>query len=376
MKAIIHFIKKEFLQFRRDPKMFGIILIAPVVQLIFLGYAANLDIDKIKLLVFDQDKTYTSRQLVNSLISSEYFVLVEYADNYNELTHNLDYGKAVVALVIPDDFEKNIYRKQTAKLQSIFDASDGNTASIGAGYLQQIILQFAQNISIEILQKSGMKISPVGNISAEVRIWYNPTLKTRNYMVPGIVGLLLSIVTLLLTSLAIVKEKEVGTMEQLIVTPLKSYQIIIGKLVPFIILGFIAVVIVLSAMRLVFDIPVKGSLLFLFISAFFYILSTLGLGLYVSTISKTQQQAMMIAVFLVMMPMVFLSGFAFPIENMPKIIQYISYIIPLKYFINIIRGVISKGLGFNELWLNALILLIMGLFILTLSSIRFRKRLD
>lgn len=376
MKAIIHFIKKEFLQFRRDPKMFGIILIAPVVQLIFLGYAANLDIDKIKLLVFDQDKTYTSRQLVNSLISSEYFVLVEYADNYNELTHNLDYGKAVVALVIPDDFEKNIYRKQTAKLQSIFDASDGNTASIGAGYLQQIILQFAQNISIEILQKSGMKISPVGNISAEVRIWYNPTLKTRNYMVPGIVGLLLSIVTLLLTSLAIVKEKEVGTMEQLIVTPLKSYQIIIGKLVPFIILGFIAVVIVLSAMRLVFDIPVKGSLLFLFISAFFYILSTLGLGLYVSTISKTQQQAMMIAVFLVMMPMVFLSGFAFPIENMPKIIQYISYIIPLKYFINIIRGVISKGLGFNELWLNALVLLIMGLFILTLSSIRFRKRLD
>lgn len=376
MKAIIHFIKKEFLQFRRDPKMFGIILIAPVVQLIFLGYAANLDIDKIKLLVFDQDKTYTSRQLVNSLISSEYFVLVEYADNYNELTHNLDYGKAVVALVIPNDFEKNIYRKQTAKLQSIFDASDGNTASIGAGYLQQIILQFAQNISIEILQKSGMKISPVGNISAEVRIWYNPTLKTRNYMVPGIVGLLLSIVTLLLTSLAIVKEKEVGTMEQLIVTPLKSYQIIIGKLVPFIILGFIAVVIVLSAMRLVFDIPVKGSLLFLFISAFFYILSTLGLGLYVSTISKTQQQAMMIAVFLVMMPMVFLSGFAFPIENMPKIIQYISYIIPLKYFINIIRGVISKGLGFNELWLNALVLLIMGLFILTLSSIRFRKRLD
>lgn len=376
MKAIINFIKKEFLQFRRDPKMFGIILIAPVVQLIFLGYAANLDIDKIKLLVFDQDKTYTSRQLVNSLVSSEYFVLVEYVDNYNELTHNLDYGKAVVALVIPNDFEKNIYRKETAKLQAIFDASDGNTASIGAGYLQQIILQFAQSVSVEVLQRSGMKISPVGNISAEVRIWYNPTLKTRNYMVPGIVGLLLSIVTLLLTSLAIVKEKEVGTMEQLIVTPLKSYQIIIGKLVPFIILGFIAVVIVLSAMRLVFDIPVKGSLLFLFISAFFYILSTLGLGLYVSTISKTQQQAMMIAVFLVMMPMVFLSGFAFPIENMPKIIQYISYIIPLKYFINIIRGVISKGLGFNELWLNALVLLIMGLFILTLSSLRFRKRLD
>ncbi|MCS7054501.1 MAG: ABC transporter permease [Ignavibacterium sp.] len=376
MKAIIHFIKKEFLQFRRDPKMFGIILIAPVLQLIFLGYAANLDIDKIKLLVFDNDKTSTSRLLINSITSSGYFVMVKYVNDYDELTKNLDYGKAVVALVIPYNFEKNIYRQETSELQAIFDASDGNTASIAAGYLQQIILQFSQNISVEFFQRSGMKFLPIGNISAEVRVWYNPTLKTRNYMVPGIVGLLLSIITLLLTSLAIVKEKEVGTMEQLIVTPLKSYQIIIGKLVPFIILGFIAVVIVLTAMRLVFDIPVKGSLAFLFISAFFYILSTLGLGLFVSTISKTQQQAMMIAVFLVMMPMVFLSGFAFPVENMPKIIQYISYIIPLKYFINIIRGVISKGLGFNELWLNSLVLLIMGLFILTLSAIRFRKRLE
>ncbi len=186
-------------------------------------------------------------------------------------------------------------------------------------------------------------------------------------MVPGIVGLLLSIVTLLLTSLAVVKEKEIGTMEQLIVTPLKPYQIIIGKLVPFILLGFLSIVIVLTAMRIVFDIPVKGSIPFLFLSAFFYILST---------ISKTQQQAMMIAVFAVMMPMVFLSGFAFPIENMPEIIQYISYIIPLKYFINIIRGVISKGLGFSELWINALVLLIMGIFILVLSSLRFQRRLD
>lgn len=376
MKAIIHFIKKEFIQFSRDPKMFGIILIAPVVQLIFLGYAANLDIDKIKLIVYDQDKTITSRKLVTSLTSAEYFVPVNYVDDYKELTDKLDNGKSVLALVIPKDFEKKIYRKETSKLQAIFDATDGNTASIAAGYFQQIIWQFAQNITLEILQKTGRKFSPVGNITAEVRVWYNPTLKTRNYMVPGIVGLLLSIVTLLLTSLAVVKEKEIGTMEQLIVTPLKSYQIIIGKLVPFIILGFISVIIVLSAMRIVFDIPVKGSLSFLFISAFFFIFSTLGLGLFVSTISITQQQAMMIAVFLVMMPMVFLSGFAFPIENMPKIIQYISYIIPLKYFINIIRGVISKGLGYSELWLDALTLLIMGLFILTVSSLRFRKRLD
>ncbi|BDQ03169.1 ABC transporter permease [Ignavibacterium sp.] len=376
MKSILNFIKKEFRQFKRDPKMFGIILIAPVIQLIFLGYAANLDIEKIKLVVFDQDKSSTSRKLVEELTSSGYFVIQDYVNDYKSVTKSLDYNKAIVALVIPNDFEKSLNRKETAKLQAIFDAADGNTASIAAGYLQQIILQFAKNISFQLMQKSGNLIIPVGSISPEIRVWYNPTLKTRNYMVPGIVGLLLSVVTLLLTSLAVVKEKEIGTMEQLIVTPLKPYQIIIGKLVPFILLGFLSIVIVLTAMRIVFDIPVKGSIPFLFLSAFFYILSTLGLGLFVSTISKTQQQAMMIAVFAVMMPMVFLSGFAFPIENMPEIIQYISYIIPLKYFINIIRGVISKGLGFSELWINALVLLIMGIFILVLSSLRFQRRLD
>jgi len=195
-------------------------------------------------------------------------------------------------------------------------------------------------------------------------------------MVPGIVGLLLSIITLILTSLGIVKEKEIGTLEQLIVTPIKPWQLIIGKLVPFVILGFVAVVIVLTAMTYIFDIPVRGSVPFLFLCSLFYILSTLGLGLFVSTISKTQQQAMMIAIFGIMMPMVYLSGFAFPIENMPKIIQYISYFIPLRYFITIIRGVILKGIGFNELWQEAGVLLFMGIAILFLSSLRFRKKLE
>lgn len=376
MKSILNFIKKEFLQFKRDPKMFGIILIAPVIQLTFLGYAANLDIERIKLVVYDQDKTTASRKLIDELTSSGYFIIQNYVNDYNSVTEYLDYNKAIIALVIPDDFEKNINRNETAKLQAIFDASDGNTASIAAGYFQQIVLQFTQRTTLEMLKKSGTVFLSVGNVTHEIRIWYNPTLKTRNYMVPGIVGLLLSIVTLLLTSLAIVKEKEIGTMEQLIVTPLRPYQIIIGKLVPFILLGFVSIIIVLTAMRFIFDIPVKGNLFFLFLSAFFYILSTLGLGLFVSTISRTQQQAMMIAVFAVMMPMVFLSGFAFPVENMPKIIQYISYVIPLKYFINIIRGVISKGLGFSELWINAAVLLAMGIIILLLSSLRFQRRLD
>lgn len=376
MKTIIHFIKKEFLQFKRDPKMFGIILLAPVIQLIFLGYAANLDVDKVKTVIVDHDKTSKSRNFTEQFTASGYFDIVEYAESYKTVTERINNGTAILAIVIPNDFEKKINRRETVKIQALFDGSDGNTASVSAGYLQGVVAKFSSEIMMDLKRKSGLMVIPAGTISAEPRVWYNPELKTRNFMVPGIVGLLLSIITLILTSLAVVKEKEIGTMEQLIVTPIKSYQLIIGKLVPFVVLGFAAVVIVLTAMRIIFNIPIKGDIFFLFLSSFFYILSTLGLGLFVSTISKTQQQAMMIAIFAVMMPMIFLSGFAFPIENMPEIIQWVSYIIPLKYFITIIRGVILKGLGFADLWLEAVVLLGSGILILGISSLQFQKRLE
>ena len=376
MKTILHIIKKEFLQFRRDPKMFAIILIAPVIQLIFLGYAATLDVNVVHTLVYDQDKTYESRKFIESFTSSGFFKINYYADNYTQLTKNLDKGEIIFALVIPKDFSEKIQRRETSPVQAIFNGSDGNTASIAAGYVAKVVQGYARNILLNYMDKSGRKILPVGTIEPEIRVWYNPQLLTRYFMVPGIVGLLLSIITLILTSLGIVKEKEIGTLEQLIVTPIKPWQLIMGKLVPFVILGFVSVVIVLTAMTYIFDIPVRGNVPFLFLCSFFYILSTLGLGLFVSTISKTQQQAMMIAIFGIMMPMVYLSGFAFPIENMPKIIQYISYLIPLRYFIAIIRGVILKGIGFKELWQEAAVLLFMGIAILFLSSLRFRKKLE
>jgi ABC-2 type transport system permease protein len=376
VKTILHIIKKEFLQFKRDPKMFAVILIAPVVQLIFLGYAATLDVNIVHTLVYDQDRTIESRKFIESFTSSGFFRVDYYTDNYIHLTQNLDKGNIILALVIPKDFSKKIQRRETSLVQAIFNGSDGNTASIAAGYVAKIVQGYAQNILLNTMDKSGRKIIPAGRIEPEIRVWYNPQLLTRHFMVPGIVGLLLSIITLILTSLGIVKEKEIGTLEQLIVTPIKPWQLIMGKLVPFVILGFISVVIVLTAMTYIFDIPVRGSVIFLFFCSFLYILSTLGLGLFVSTISKTQQQAMMIAIFGIMMPMVYLSGFAFPIENMPKIIQYISYLIPLRYFIAIIRGVILKGIGFKDLWLETLVLFFMGIVILLLSSLRFRKKLE
>ena len=376
MKSILHFVKKEFLQFKRDPRMYSLIIFSPVIQLTLLGLAANLDVDHVRTIIYDQDRSVTSRNYIERFTGSGYFYIENYVDSYEKVTKEIDYGNALLALVIPPDFEKKVNRRETAKVQVILNGSDGNSANIAAGYIQSITASFSKNILMDLMHRQGIGNFSAGTLTPEVRVWYNPALKTRNFMVPVIVGLLLSIITLILTSLAVVKEKEIGTLEQLIVTPLKPFQIIIGKLIPFVILGFFAVVIILASMRFVFDISVKGDLLFLFISSFLYILSTLGLGLFVSTISKTQQQAMMIAIFTVMMPMIFLSGFAFPIENMPQVIQYISYIIPLRYFINIIRGVIIKGIGFNELWLEATILLVMGVLILALSAWRFKKRLE
>lgn len=376
MKTIIHIIKKEFLQFKRDPKMFGIILLAPIIQLIFLGYAATLDLNTVHTIFYDQDKTATSRYFIEKFTSSGFFQIDHYADNYEEVQTYVEKGKSLVAIVIPKDFEKKINRRETTQLQAIFNGSDGNSASIASGYIATIATTFSKQIVKDFVDLNGRKIPTIGSITADVRVWYNPELKTRNFMVPAIVGLLVSIVTLILTSLAVVKEKEIGTLEQLIVTPIKPLQLIIGKLIPFVILGFVSVSIVIVAMNIIFSIHVRGSVVFLFFSSFLYILSTLGLGLFVSTISKTQQQAMMIAIFAVLMPMIYLSGFTFPIENMPVSIQLFSYAIPLKYFITITRGVILKGSGFAEHWIDVLALFAIGISILFLSVLRFKKRLE
>ncbi len=376
MKTILNFIKKEFLQFRRDPKMFGVILIAPIMQLVLLGLAVNFDLKTVHTAVMDFDKSRESRDYIEAFKSSGYYSIDYYPGNYDELTKLVDGGKVIFGLVIDKDFAKDINTGRAAKVQAIFDGSDGNTAAIAAGYTAGVTQLYAGRVAAQMRDVKGRKIVPVNTLNSETRVWYNPELKTRNYMIPGIVGLLLMIVTLILTSLAIVKEKEIGTLEQLIVTPIKPYQMIIGKLVPFAMLGFVSVIIVLTAMKVVFAIPVKGSVPFLFASTFIYILSTLGLGLFVSTVSKTQQQAMMLAIFVVMMPMVFLSGFTFPIENMPRIIQYITYLIPLRYFMVIIRGIILKGIGFADLWKELAVLLVMGVSILTFAILRFHKKLD
>ncbi|GIK59740.1 MAG: ABC transporter permease [Ignavibacteriota bacterium] len=376
MKTIYEFVIKELLQFKRDRKMLAVVFMAPILQLILLGYAANMDVDVVHTTIFDQDRTAASRKFIKNFDESGYFAIDYYASSYAEVTELIDKGKTLVAIVIPNDFEKKLYRRETVAIQTLFEGSDGNKSSIALGYIQGITNRYSQLIVNETKDKYGMKLPLAGSLVPEVRVWYNPEMKTQNYMVPGIMGLILMITTLSLMSMAVVREREIGTLEQLIVTPIKPYQLILGKLIPFTIIGFVVMIIVMIIMTQWFGIVVRGSRLFLLFTALLFVLSNLGLGLFLSTVSKTQNQAMMASVFALMMPMIYLSGFAFPIENMPEVVQYITYLIPLRYFITILRGIVLKGIGFTSLWLETLILFGMGAGILILSSLRFSKKIE
>ncbi len=375
MKIIINIIIKEFLQLKRDPRLFSIIFISPVLQLILLGYAANLDINNINTIVYDQDKTVTSRDFIEKFQSSGYFSINNYADNYEQITNLINKGDDLWALVIPKDFEKKLARNEQVDVQALFDGSDGNKAGIAFGYVTGIVSNYSQNILMQIQNKLGIKIPLSGSVVPETRVWYNPDLRTRYFMLPGIMGLILTIITTTLMAMGIVKEREIGTLEQIIVTPIKPVQLIIGKTIPFVILGFVDVFLVMGVMVFWFGIGIRGDFFYLIFASFIYVLSALGIGLFISTISKTQQQAMMVAMFGILLPMNFLSGFAFPIENMPGWIQPITYLIPLRYYITILRGVILKGDGFFQLIPQTVALLGIGILILALSSLRFRKRL-
>lgn len=376
MKTIYEFVIKELLQFKRDRKMLAVVFMAPILQLILLGYAANMDVDVVHTTIFDQDRTAASRKFIKNFDESGYFAIDYYASSYAEVTELIDKGKTLVAIVIPNDFEKKLYRRETVTIQTLFEGSDGNKSSIALGYIQGITNRYSQLIVNETKDKYGMKLPLAGSLVPEVRVWYNPEMKTQNYMVPGIMGLILMITTLSLMSMAVVREREIGTLEQLIVTPIKPYQLILGKLIPFTIIGFVVMIIVMIIMTQWFGIVVRESRLFLLFTALLFVLSNLGLGLFLSTVSKTQNQAMMASVFALMMPMIYLSGFAFPIENMPEVVQYITYLIPLRYFITILRGIVLKGIGFTSLWLETLILFGMGVGILILSSLRFSKKIE
>ncbi len=374
MRVILHIIKKEIYQFLQDRKMFGLSFIAPVIQLILLGYAATLDVKFIPLVVLDRDQSAASRFLIENFTSSGYFEIQSYITKEEDIDDWLNNGRASMALVIPQGYERKVGRNESVVVQCIADGTETTSANIGLSYAMLIINRVAQNILVESIMKYNNMKMPA-HIVAVPRVWFNPELKSRNFMVPGVLGLLLMVMTMILTSLAIVKEKEMGTLEQLIVTPIKPAQLIAGKLLPFFAIGMIDVVLVIVFTTFVFDLPVKGGFVLMIVFCSVFLLTTLGLGLFISTISRTQQQAMLTAIFFFMMPMIFFSGFVFPIENMPLVIQWISYFLPLRYFFVIVRGMFLKGVGLSVLWPQVVALLVFGIVIFSLSVARFRKKL-
>ncbi len=372
LQRITALLRKEFGQLFKDKRLLPIVFLAPVLQLTFLGFAASLDVKNISMVICDLDKTVESRSFIQSFSNSGYFTIQYATEDYKSVQGYVDNNKVNMALVIPPRFGDKVLSGVPAKVQILLDGSEGSTAAITMSYVNQIIMRSSTAILTEMLGGR----SPSGGVDAEIRSWYNPSLKSRNFMVPGVLVLILLITTMNLTAMAIVKEREVGTLEQLMVTPIRPIELILGKLIPFTLIGLVNVSVVLSVMVFGFDIPVKGSVILLFVLSGVFLLNTLGIGLFVSTISRTQQQAMMTAVFFIMMPMMYISGFVFPIENMPKPLQVLSLGIPMRYYLIIIRSIILKGVGLKTLWPEASIMFGMGITILSASALRFRKKLD
>ncbi len=379
MHVLLQVILKEFLELRQDRKMIPVMIVGPIMQLLALGYAANMDIGNVPLLLVDQDRTLQSRELVERFTGSGSFDLVGAVDNVEAVEPWLVAGRAQVALVIGGGYGEAVLTGATPRVQVIADGSDSNSAVVGLGYASRIVAGVGAELVQARLRRdpAGARIlAGLGRIELVPRIWYNPDLKSRWFYVPAVLAMVLMLITMMLPSMAIVREKEIGTLEQISVTPLRPWQLVIGKLLPFVVIGIVDLWLITLLARVVFGVPLRGSLAVLTVLTLLYVLCTLGFGLLVSTMVNTQQQAMMFSAFVLMVPMIYLSGLIFPIENMPAAIQQVTYLIPVRYYSNIIRGVFLKGSGFAALWPDALALTAIGTSVLALASLRFRKSLD
>lgn len=364
-------IRKEFIQLFRDKKNRPILVIAPLVQLLIFGYVVNYDLKDIRVALLDQSRTRESRMVADAIRANGIFLITAYADRESELDELLLAGKVDLTVTVPPNFSALIRQGKTSPLQILADGSMSNIASLRLAYLSDIIA----GLNAKLLRELYPQRMDYGRIDYRIRTWYNPNLDSQHFFVPGVVAFLVMLLSLLLTAMAIIKEKENGTMEQLIVTPLKPAELICGKTVPYIIIALAQMIVVTALAIWWFDLPFAGSVTLLFAAACLFLLSTLGIGLYISTISSTQQQAMM-TTFFFMLPLFMLSGFAFPIENMPRPVQWLTYLNPLRYFLIIIRGIFLKGVGFSILWEQFAALVGIGLFLFAAAIRRFKKRLD
>ncbi|HEX3128432.1 MAG TPA: ABC transporter permease [Thermoanaerobaculia bacterium] len=359
-ERVFEMVRKEFRQIFRDSRLRRMIFIAPVIQLLAFGYAVSTDVRNVSTLVVDHDRTRASRELVEAFRASGYFRIEGYADRPAEIVSALDHGTAVLGMVIPEGFERDASDagEHGARVQLLFDGTNSNLATVARGYAERIVLsQGAQ--------------SRTSGIDLRSRAWFNPDLDSRDYNVPAVIGALLMLICLILTSLAVVREREIGTLEQLLVSPLRPGELILGKTLPFALIGTVELVLVVTIALTWFHIPFRGNPLLLLLASVLFLFTALGTGLLISTISNTQQEAFMSG-FLVFLPSLLLSGFMFPVNSMPRVFQMLTLVIPLRHYLEIVRAVFLKGAGFEALWRQLLALLVMGVALLWAAARRFR----
>ncbi len=374
LERIKSIIIKEFKQVLRDPRMRFTLFVTPLIQIIVFGYAANTDVRNVPTAVYDLDNTYESRDVTRAFTYSKYFYAKYYITNEAQQNRLINKAKVTAVLRFDRGFGRDLSGNRSARLQLILDASDSNTAGIVLGYANQIVAQYSHQVLEDRETIFLEKKLVVPSVEMRDRSWFNENLESKNYYIPGVISLLITVMTLLLTSMAIVREKEIGTMEQLIVSPLRPIELILGKLTPFAVIALAQVTFVTALAVFWFQIPMRGSLLMLLGCTMIYLLTSLGVGLFISTLSATQQEAMM-STFLFFFPANLLSGFMYPIQNMPLPIQYVTYLNPLRYYLVILRGIFLKGVGIRILYPQMVALLIIGLAVISFSALRFRRSL-
>ena len=368
-QRIISIVVKEFIQLRRDRRSMAMVLFLPIIQMCILGYVVTTDIKDVSLVIWDASNTAESRDLIQSFDQTEFFNVNYYAFDYDEISRRIESGDAKAALVIPPDFAVRVHRGETSEIQFF---ADGSEPSAGIQALANASL-ITQAKGTELMNKGQLEKIKVP-LMLQPRIWYNPAMQSSVFYLPGFIGIVLQNITIILTSLALVREREQGTIEQLNISPLRRGELITGKLIPYIVIGYTQVILILVTAITVFSMPMRGNVLLLMGLSSFFLMFSLALGLLISAISQNQFQAMQ-ASFMALVPTIFLSGFIFPVESMPKAAQWIAALVPLTYYLRILRGIVVKGSGIESLWQDAVILAVMGVLTLVLATVRVRKSL-
>lgn len=376
LRRIAAVMRKEFIHISRDIRTMAVVLVLPVLMLVLYGYAINMDVRHLRTAILDYDRTSTSRHFVRSLQHSEYFDVVAYLDSPKQVDELLNRGRAKLVLVIPRGFERELAGGRSPQVQALVDGSDSSVATIAQGY----VAGFVQAFSLEQVRGFAAKAGvPADRLVAPVdfrpRVWYNPEMNSTYFIVPGLIAVILQMLAALLTSLTIVRERERGTIEQLVVSPVMPHELMLGKVIPYVLIAYADVLLVLAVGRWLFGVPLEGSLALLLAHCGVFLLSSLGIGLLISVVARTQLVAFMVAMLGTMLPSLLLSGFVFPISSMPKPLQLFTYLIPARYFIAILRGIFLKGVGMEVLWRDALPLLVFGVAAVAISASMFRKRL-